>query len=186
MKQFIAGIILYVILLIPPVLTFMESIMVTHMLLQIPLLILAGWLMGKAVIAKYNSFFEKWNANGVPGITLVFIVTMYWMLPRAMDEALLFWPMEIFKLVGLPLLVGIPLRDSWHKLKGVGQSFIYLNYLPMFGLMAWLYIDTPIQICNSYLESEQRTLGWALFIITAAMVLYIIQHVFTDHSEKDA
>src|SRR5690625_2757692 len=115
MKQCIAGLILLVILLTPPVLTFMESIMVTHMLLQIPLLILAGWLMGKAVIKKYNYFFEKWNENGVPGITLVFIVTMYWMLPRAMDEALLFWPVEAFKLVGLPLLAGIPLRDSWQK-----------------------------------------------------------------------
>jgi hypothetical protein len=186
MKQFIAGMILYVILLIPPVLHFMESIMITHMLLQIPLLILAGWLMGKVITAKYKSFFDKWNANGVPGITLVFIVTMYWMLPRAMDEALLFLPVEVFKLIGLPLLVGIPLRDSWQKLKEVGQSFVFLNYLPMFGLMAWLYIDTPVQVCNSYLESEQRILGWGLFIITAAMVLYIIQYVFTDHSEKDA
>jgi hypothetical protein len=186
MKQCIAGLILYAVLLIPSVLHFLESVMITHMLLQIPLLILAGWLIGKVMVAKYKAFFDKWNANGVPGMTLVFFVTMYWMLPRAMDEALLFWPVEAFKLIGLPLLVGIPLRDSWGKLKEIGQSFVYLNYLPMFGLMAWLYIGTPVQICNSYLESEQRLLGWGFLMITAAMVFYIIQYVFTDHSEKDA
>jgi hypothetical protein len=186
MKQFMAGIVLYIILLLPPVIQFLESMMYTHMLVQIPLLILAGWLMGKLVIEKGKSFFDKWNANGVPGITLTFIVTMYWMLPRAMDEALLLWPVEAFKFVGLPILAGIPLRDSWRRLQAVGQSFVFLNYLPMFGLMAWLYIDTPIQVCNSYLESEQEILGWGFLIITAAMVLYIIQYVFTDHSESDA
>ncbi|GAB3802795.1 hypothetical protein [Virgibacillus kimchii] len=185
MRQFIAGVILYTVLLIPPVLHFLESMMYTHMLVQIPLLIVAGWMMGKVVMEKGKPFFDKWNANGVPGITLTIVVTMYWMLPRAMDEALMYWPVEVFKLVGLPLLAGIPLRDSWKKLRAVGQSFVYLNYLPMFGLMAWLYIDTPIQVCNSYLESEQRVLGWGFFIITAAMVLFIIQYVFTDHSEKE-
>jgi|SRR5690625_2513085 len=185
MKQLIAGMILYVILLFPPVLNFLESIMITHMLLQLPLLIFAGWLIGKVITEKYKDFFDKWNANGVPGMTLVFFVTMYWMLPRAMDEALLFWPVEFFKLVGLPLLVGIPLRDSWNKLKEVGQSFVFLNYLPMFGLMGWLYIDTPVQICNSYLEAEQQILGWGFLVITVAMVLYLIQYVFTDQSEKD-
>lgn len=186
MKQCIAGIILYAVLLFPPVLNLLESIMITHMLLQIPLLILAGWLIGKVVITKYSAFFDKWNTNGVPGMTLVFFVTMYWMLPRAMDEALLLWPVEVFKLAGLPLLVGIPLRDSWQKLKEVGKSFVFLNYLPMFGLMAWLYIDSPVQICNSYLEAEQQLLGWGFLILTAFMVLYIIQYVFTDHSENEA
>ncbi|OZU88781.1 hypothetical protein CIL03_10875 [Virgibacillus indicus] len=186
MKQTISGVVLFCILLIPPVRTYMESIMILHMLVQLPLLILAGWLAGKVVIQKFSRFFAKYNENGVPGITLVIIITMYWMLPRAMDEALTFYHVELFKFLGLPFLVGIPLRDSWHKLKAVGKSFVYLNYLPMFGLMAWLYIDTPIQICNNYLEVQQKVLGWGFLIITAFMVLYIIQFVFTDHSEQES
>ena len=184
MRQTISGIVLFGVLLIPPVRTYLESIMILHMLVQLPLLILAGWLAGKAVINRYNHFFDKYNGNGVPGIILVIIITMYWMLPRAMDETLVFHYLEIFKYAGLPLLVGIPLRDSWNKLKSVGKSFVYLNYLPMFGLMAWLYIDIPVQVCNNYLEAEQKVLGWGFLIITAFMVLYIIQYVFTDHSER--
>ncbi|PAV31035.1 hypothetical protein CIL05_04825 [Virgibacillus profundi] len=185
MKQAVSGIVLYGILLIPPVRIYMESIMVLHMLVQLPLLILAGWLVGRIVINKFQRFFAKWNGNGIPGILLVMIITMYWMLPRAMDEALTYTSVEIFKFIGLSLFVGVPLRDSWNKLKGVGKSFIFLNYLPMFGLMAWLYIDSPIQICNNYLELEQKILGWGFLIITAVMVLYIIQMVFTDHSEEE-
>ncbi|MEC5423741.1 hypothetical protein QGM71_09570 [Virgibacillus sp. C22-A2] len=183
MKQTSIGIFLYIILLIPSVSVYMESIMVLHMLVQLPMLILVGWLIGKKVIIKYKGFFDKWNANGIPGIVLVVFISMYWMLPRALDESLTVLYIQLFKFAGLPLLVGIPLRDSWHKLHSLAKSFVYLNYLPMFGLMAWLYIDTPIQICNNYLLVQQRALGWALLILTAAMIIYLVQVVFTDQSE---
>ncbi|MFD1038863.1 hypothetical protein ACFQ3N_10750 [Virgibacillus byunsanensis] len=184
MKQAISGTVLYLILIIPPVVSFLESMMILHMLVQLPLLILSGWLIGKVMITKYKSLFNKWNKDGVPGIMLVVFITIYWMLPRSLDEALTITVVELFKFVSLPLLVGISLRDSWGKLQSLGKSFIYLNYLSMFGFMAWLYIDTPIQICNNYLEIQQRVLGWGFLVLTAAMALYIIQMVFTDHSES--
>lgn len=183
MKQTTYGVLLYVLLIIPPVTHFLESIMVLHMLVQLPLLMLAGWLMGKRIIKKYDGFFQQWNSNGIPGILFVFIITMYWMVPRAMDETLILWYVELFKFISLPL-VGLAFRDSWDKLQILGKTFVFLNYLPMFGLMAWLYIDSPIQICNNYLEIEQQTLGWGFVVITTVMVLYFIQIVFIDHSEK--
>lgn len=183
MKQSTYGGLLYIVLIIPPVINFLESIMILHMLVQLPLLIYAGWLMGKGIIKKYPGFFQKWNTNGIPGILFVFIVTMYWMIPRAMDETLILWYVELFKFMSLPL-VGLVFRDSWGKLQILGKAFVFLNYLPMFGLMAWLYIDSPIQICNNYLEIEQQTLGWGFVVITAMMVFYLIQIAFIDHSEK--
>ncbi|SHF88794.1 hypothetical protein [Ornithinibacillus halophilus] len=184
MRQIFVGILLYAILVLPPIRLYLESIMVTHMLVQLPLLIFTGWLISKYIVGKYRSFFSKWNTYGVPGIIFVAIVTTYWMIPRTLDEALTMNIMEIFKFISLPI-VGLLIRDSWKKLEGIGKSFIYLNYLSMFGLMAWLYIDSPIQICNNYLETEQKILGWGMLVITACMIFYFIQYVFTDHTEED-
>ncbi|HLS61626.1 MAG TPA: hypothetical protein VK044_10880 [Virgibacillus sp.] len=183
MRQAICGILLWFILSIPPIVTFLESIMVLHMLVQLPALIFVGWLIGKYLIARFRPFFITWNENGVPGMLVVVFLTTYWMLPRVMDEALTIWYIELFKFISLPV-VGLFFRDSWGKMKTVGKSFLFFNYLSMFGLMAWLYIDTPIQICNNYLEIEQHTLGWGFLIITAVMGLYIVQIAFTDQSEK--
>jgi len=183
MKQAGLGSILYIMLAIPPISTYLESIMITHMLIQLPLLIIAGFLIGKGILQKWTSFFTNWNDNGVPGMILIVIITMYWMLPRALDEALTISYVQVFKIVSLPL-VGILLRDSWKKIQTLGRSFIFLNYLSMFGLMAWLYIDSPIQICNNYLETEQKMLGWGFLLITIWMILFLIQAVFTDHSRE--
>src|SRR5699024_4542205 len=109
---------------------------------------------------------------------------MYWMIPRAMDEALSIPLVEMFKYVGLPLLVGVPLRDSWSKLHTIVKGFVLFNYIPMFGMMAWLYIDSPIQVCNNYLETEQKSLGWGFFLVMMLMLFYILQIVFVDHKQE--
>ncbi len=183
MRQAIYGTVLYIILIIPPVISLLESVMFFHMLVQFPLLMVVGYLWGKSILEKCDRFFTKWNTTGVAGILVVFIITTYWMIPRAMDESLTIWHIELFKFVSLPL-VGLLFRDSWHKLQIVGQAFLFLNYISMFGLMAWLYIDSPIQVCNNYLEVEQQMLGWGLLVITAGMVLYIVQIAFTDQSGR--
>lgn len=183
MKQLKWGIILYAILLIPPLVKYFESIMILHMLVQLPLLLLAGWLIGQAGNHKFQTFFAAWNSNGVPGILLLIFITMFWMLPRTLDEALTISSMEVFKFISLPV-AGFCLQDSWKKLQVLGKSFIFLNYLSMFGLMGWFYIDSPIQICNNYLEGQQKALGWGFLAITVWMVLFLLQAVFTDHSEK--
>jgi hypothetical protein len=183
MRQLYMGVFLYILLLIPPIRSFMESVMVLHMLIQLPMLIVVGYLLGDLLMRKVPHVFSKGNENGVPGIILIFSITMYWMLPRALDEALTFPIHEVFKFISLPL-VGILLADSWRKIKPLGQAFIYFNYLSMFALMAWLYLDSPIQICNNYLVVQQKVLGWGFLLITAFMVLYMVQYVFTDHSEE--
>ncbi|MEN1967301.1 hypothetical protein WMZ97_04400 [Lentibacillus sp. N15] len=183
MSQMKTGIVLYCLLLLPPTVQFLESIMLFHMLVQLPLLIMSGWLIGSYIMERFHSFFDRFNNNGIPGILTVIMITMYWMLPRALDEALTLWYNELFKFVSLPLLAGVLLRDSWKKLQTVGKSFVYLNYVPMFGLMAWLYIDSPIQICNNYLAGQQKILGWGFLFITTGMILYLLQKVFTDSSE---
>lgn len=183
MKQVIYGLGLYILLITPPIISKLESMMILHMLVQIFLLMVVGWLVGKYVIEKYENFFAKWNEDGIPGILFVFLVTTYWMIPRAMDDAIALWYVELFKFISLPV-TGLLFRDSWNKLQVIGKSFVFLNYVSTFGLMGWLYVDSPIQLCNNYLEWDQKILGWGFLVITLAMIIYIVQITFTDQSEK--
>lgn len=160
--------------------------MVVHMHMQMPLLIVVGMLMTPLFKRVFFRFFEKWNINGIPGIVLFMIIVCYWMIPRTMDEALTTASVEIFKFISLPFLAGIPLRSSWNKLTAFGKSTVYVILSILFGIMAWIYIFTPNQICNNYLIAEQKALGWAFFLTGICIMIYFIQTLFinkTDYEE---
>ncbi|GGK08066.1 hypothetical protein GCM10007063_33210 [Lentibacillus kapialis] len=186
MQLILYGTMLFVLLIIPPVRNAMESVMVVHMLVQMPLLILSGWLMAGECQSRFERFLASWNANGTAGILLVILITIYWMIPRTLDEALVTWYIELFKFVSLPFLVGFPLRNSWKKLASLTKGFIVFNYISMFGLLAWIYIDAPVRVCNSYLEADQKILGWGFLMIMVSLILYMLQYVFMDHSEASS
>src|SRR5690625_196561 len=120
MKKLISGVLLFLLLAMPPVRLLLESYMLLHMLVQLPLLIISGMLIGDYLVKRFPGFFDKYDHNGIPGILLVYLVTMYWMIPRAMDEALLLPAVEIFKYISLPFLAGIALRNSWNRLNMIG------------------------------------------------------------------
>src|SRR5690625_4404112 len=116
MKQAIYGAILFIFLALPPVIDLAESIMSIHMHMQMPLIGVAGMLMTPLLQQKFPNFFKKWNENGIPGIVLLLIVILYWLIPRAMDDTLSSNYVEVFKFISWAFLVGVPLRDSWPKL----------------------------------------------------------------------
>ncbi|MDO6451422.1 hypothetical protein [Oceanobacillus profundus] len=183
MKQPIYGLGIYLFLMLPPVVTLLESIMVVHMHMQMPLLVMVGMLFTPFLQQTFPAFFEKWNENGVPGIVLFMIIISYWMIPRTMDEALTVSAAEIFKFISLPFLAGVPLRDSWSKLTIKGKNSIFILLSILFGIMAWIYILSPNQICNSYLIKEQKALGWTFLLTGLCIVIYFIQMLFIDKEE---
>ncbi|MBP1969012.1 hypothetical protein J2Z83_001115 [Virgibacillus natechei] len=185
MKQAIYGLLLYVFLMLPPVVTLLESIMSFHMHMQMPLLIIAGLLMTPFLQKKFPRLFEKWNQNGVPGILLFTIIMIYWMFPRTMDEALTIQAVQVFKFISLPFLAGVPLRDSWRKLGGFGKNVIYVSFSIMFGFMGILYVFSESQLCNNYLIVEQKTLGWGFIALAVCIIIYFIQLLFIDESEYE-
>ncbi|MBS4209417.1 hypothetical protein [Bacillus sp. FJAT-50079] len=185
MRQSFYGLLLYLFLITPPVAHVMESIMIVHMHMQMPLLIIAGFLMGKFFQNKFPRFIEKWNGNGVPGILLFIIIFVYWMIPRTMDEALTVWTVELFKFISLPFLAGVPFRDSWRKLELTGKSIIFVSFTAMFIGLGWLYIRSPVQLCNNYLLIEQITLGWGFLLTAICMIVYMIYMTFMDHTKYE-
>ncbi|WP_206207783.1 hypothetical protein [Virgibacillus profundi] len=183
MRQAMYGLVLYVFLMLPPVANLAESVMTIHMHMQMPLFVIAGMLMTPFLKQQFPRFFAKWNSNGVPGIILFMIVVIYWMIPRTMDEALTIQAIEIFKFISLPFLAGVPLRDSWKKIRLVGKNIIFVTLSVICGFMAWLYIFSPEQLCNNYLIVEQITLGWAFLFLALSIMIYFVQQFFVDRSE---
>lgn len=185
MNQFWLGFGLLIFLMVPPVANLMESVMIIHMHMQMPMLVIAGFLMGKFFLEKYPRFFDKYNENGVPGILLFIVIMSFWMLPRTMDEALTEPMMEIFKFVSLPFLAGFPLRDSWRRLTTLLKNSVFIFFTVAFLVMGWLYIQSDSQLCNNYLVIDQVILGWGFMAMAVCIVLYLAYTFFVDPSDYE-
>ncbi len=136
--------------------------MLTHMLVQIPLLAGVGVLLGSTLPTKWKTRLAEWNQWGVSGTVLALIVSSWWMVPRALDLALASPSMEAAKFVSLPLFVGAPLAMSWRQLGSLGRGFVLANVLPMWAVVGWLYIAAPMRVCNFYLVDQQVAAGIGL------------------------
>ncbi|MFC7062537.1 hypothetical protein [Halobacillus seohaensis] len=183
MKQSVYGLVLYIFLILPPVASLLESIMIVHMHMQMPLLVISGFLMTRFFQIRFPEFFKKWNGNGVPGLLLFAIIWSYWMIPRVMDETLTVQAVEVFKFISLPFLAGVPLRDSWSKLSSIGKNIVYVFITLVFIMMTWLYIGADEQLCNNYLMVEQKTVGFGSLALSICMVIYLFQLYYVDQSE---
>ncbi|OIU68711.1 hypothetical protein [Rossellomorea aquimaris] len=182
MKTFFYGSLLFIFLILPPVAELLESVMIIHMHMQMPLLIIAGMLM--APLFQKNSFLRRWNENGQPGILLFMLIFSYWLLPRTMDEALSSMWMEGFKFISLPFLAGVPLRDSWTKVSNGTKRVVLIVITLLSAFMGWIYIFSPNQLCNNYLIVEQVTLGWGFWTMGLCISIYIVYDMFSEKWEE--
>lgn len=180
MKQSKYGLALLLFLAIPVVAHLLESIMIMHMHMQMPLLIIAGFLTAPFFQQKFPKLFSNWNENGIPGMLLFTVVMVYWMIPRAMDDALTEVPVEIFKFMSLPFLAGVPLRDSWSKITNNSQRLTFIVFTILFYIMGFLYIKVPVQLCNNYLLIDQITLGWGYLTLAICFSIYLVYIAFID------
>jgi hypothetical protein len=180
----LAGAMLYILMLIPQIRRGLESVMAGHMLVQIPVLIISGYLIGIFLSDKFKNFFQKVNADGVPGILLFISIVLFWMLPRSLDGALNVPYYEVIKFLSLPFLAGVPFADSWRKLNYIFKGFIILNAVSMFVVLSWLYIASPFRLCNNYLQYQQIELGRGFLILIALFIIPILYRAFFGHSNE--
>jgi hypothetical protein len=165
----LAGMLLVGILALPEAREALERVMAAHMLVQIPLLAAAGALIASGVPPGWRTRIEAWNRGGVSGMVLALIASAWWMVPRALDQALASPAMELTKFVTLPLLVGAPLTLSWSHVGAVGRGFVIANVLPMWAVVGWLYVVAPVRVCNFYLVEQQVSAGAALLAASVAL-----------------
>jgi len=167
----IPGILLYMVLVMPPVAAWLEGSMAGHMLIQIPLLALAGGLAARGAAGRRRAVLAGFNAGGVPGLLVAMFAAALWMLPRMLDAALQSSLVEAAKFTAVPLLVGVPLALSWPLMPPVARGFVWANLISHAAVLGWLYTVAPYRLCTRYLYDQQALVGAALFIVAMALLV---------------
>lgn len=162
----------------PQARAWLETTMQLHMLLQIPLLVAIGVAAGRLLPAQWQARIIAAIGGALPCVLLAIFASSYWMLPRALDAAIGNPLAEIAKFLSLPLLVGLPLALAWHRVAPLWRQFIGTNFISMLGVLGWLYIASPVRVCNNYLVDEQNSTGWLMVKLAVLLFAWWLASLF--------
>lgn len=163
--------VLFLLLASPAGRAVLEARLVTHMLVQMPLLVLIGVGIGWVSVPDSASRLWEWNQSGATGLLIAVAVAMFWMLPRAMDAALVDMRFEAGKFVSLPL-AGVALSWSYPKAGAIAKGVLNAHVVSALGVMGWAYLASPQRLCNGYLVADQEAAGIGLLAAGAVFSLY--------------
>ena len=141
----------------------LEQTMARHMGLELPALFLLGWFAAASAGNRLGRSIAPWNANGLPGLFFALSVTSFWMVPAALDAAVLHVGMATAKVASL-IAAGALLRTSWSSAGLVIQAFFVLNWFWMTLAAGLVYQEAPQQLCSVYLLDQQSQAGKAMVI----------------------
>lgn len=160
-----------------------EARMMTHMFVQIPLLLTAGVLLADGIGRRTDGgerAASPWSlATGIAAFVFVSGVITTWMIPRALDAAVELTVVNVGKVVSL-VTAGAVGRRAWHDAPALLRTFIFGNTAWMTATAGMLFLDTPARLCTSYGQSEQRQAGIALIAVTTLAVLVALRSVRRD------
>ena len=177
----LAGAILWAALAVPFMRHALESTMTLQMLVQIPLLALAGFWFARGTPAWLDRRLARWNRSGVSGLLLASLTGMGWMLPRALDAALDDPQVMVAKLLSVPLLIGAPVALSWPQAGFVVRGVVLLELTATAFRLGWLYLISPVRLCSNYLLDDQQRLGQCLLAVGFALVLGLAWTLMWGH-----
>lgn len=167
-------------LALAPLRNSLEASMSMHMLVQMPLLALGGFVAAGAMPRDWRSALHRFAGGSLPLALAAMLASSYWMLPRALDAALVDPWAEAAKFASLPLLVGAPLALAWERLGPIGRGFVWTNFFSMLAVLGWLYIAAPARVCNSYLVGEQAIAGWSMVYLAVALFIGWLSSLFVS------
>jgi hypothetical protein len=167
-QRLLAGLMITVAACLPPTRGWLESDMTRHMLLQLPALLLAGALLASGLPRKITRPVAACNAHGTTGLLFVLLVLSFWMIPRALDEAVLTPAMALAKFSSL-LAAGAALQQSWRPAGTIVQLFFIGNWAAMNATIGLLYQQVPSRLCNVYLLDDQQFTGKGLVVLSVLL-----------------
>ncbi len=162
-----------VVLSVPPVRQMLEARMTAQMLVQLPLLGAAGFLLGGAMPRQMTAWLETWNHRGLAGLVLASFAAMCWMLPRLLDASVSEPAVACAKWVSVPLLIGVPLALSWPHATFIVRGMFMLELIATLFRLGWLYLISPIRLCSNYLLDDQQRLGQLMMGAGAMLLLWL-------------
>ena len=166
------------VLSVHPLRIIIEQSMAWHMVFQMPLLVLGGWLAALALprlvllqrVAGFNAF-------GLTGFMAAQIIIAYWMLPLAIDRAVVLPLVDALKLITL-FGSGMLLADAFRRAPAVLQLFFVGYWVSM---MCWLgiyFATTDLRLCNAYSLQSQINTGWGLLMLGISLSIAWVASVW--------
>jgi len=165
---------LVLVLLAPPVRHGLEATMTAQMLVQLPLLVAAGWLLSRALPPRLLAGVERWSHRGFTGLVLVTVTAAFWMLPRSLDAATSQPLIAAAKYLSVPLLIGLPFGVSWLSMGFVVRGVFLVEFVASFFRLGWLYLISPIRLCNNYALNDQQRLGGYMLAIGSGLLAWLV------------
>jgi len=153
---------------LPPLRPLIEQSMVWHMLVQMPLLVLGGWLVAGHWWARQTpALLERFNRFGLTGFIVTTLIAGYWMIPSTIDRAVVMLGTDMAKIITL-WLCGAALRHSMQRAPLLVQVFFLGYTLPMMVWLGLYYATTDLRLCNAYSLESQLAAGKALVVLGSA------------------
>lgn len=147
-----------------------EAHMARHMGLELPLLFMLGWLAARAAGPGLPRFLEPWNTKGLAALVFTALVTAFWMIPAALDLAVLHPAVGALKVASW-VLAGLLLGASWKRAGLIIQAFFIFNWCWMTVAVGLIYQQAPRQLCSVYLADEQWDAGASMIFWAAAVFI---------------
>lgn len=146
----------------------LEARMTTHMLLQLPMLLLAGVLLARRPASGGGATASRWDPHGIAGLLLATLFTSTWMVPRALDAAVAHLSVDLAKALML-VAAGAVGGAAWARAPLAVRLFMGGNLGWMLASMGVLLASTPARLCASYAAADQTAAGYGLVVLTVAI-----------------
>jgi hypothetical protein len=149
---------------LPPARALIEQSMVWHMIVQMPLLVIAGYGLASLSTSRMP-YFARSNQFGLTSFMMMLLILTYWMLPVTIDRAVTRYAIDATKVVSM-LACGYCLKRSL-QVAPQGVSLFFIGYsLAMLVMLGVYFVTTDLRLCNAYsLESQVRA-GYGLFALS--------------------
>ncbi|MCC7486400.1 MAG: hypothetical protein IT529_15615 [Burkholderiales bacterium] len=174
-----AAILAWAALALPPARAWLESSMVLHMLVQLPLLAAIGfclgrwWLAAPGAAGRARERLQRYNAGGATGIIAASFVMVLWMLPRLLDSARLDPAVDALKFLSVAA-AGIAVALSWPRVPAIARAVVHLEVIATLLRFGWGYLAAEERLCLVYLAGDQRVTGELLLCAGTLYAILIV------------
>lgn len=158
----------------------LEARLVTHVLVEYPLLLALGAVVGGG---RCGASIQAWNRGGASGIVLAGAILTFWMVPRAIDTSVGSIDYALVKFVSLPV-AGAALATSLPATPWLARQMLAVHAIAMATAMGWLYLVLPQRLCLRYPRNDQDEMGVALIILSVLAFVVWLVHFSTSSTAK--
>lgn len=164
-------------IILSPIGSLIETSLVSHLVIEYPLLILSGGLIAQGFKPALKTLFKGINQGGFFGLLFASLIIVFWMIPRWLDASLANSSIAYAKYLSL-FCAGLLLSISWPLAHTITRAIIKIEFLVMLFRLGWLYLISPQRLCNNYLLGEQVLLGQIFISIAFSLIIYWLIPIF--------